>query len=235
MTSIKHLGEPKYTLKQKWLLFLQEIKRRFQEGGIICVLSPRLYHHFCELKYSIASFFHPWNVVKVKTLPNQWVESDEFMLHVNFQILTDFVDKQWDGGKSEYHGHLIDLRPYEEKVKENPDDKFCQDELKALTEQNKATQEIIDLHAWWTKIRPQREDPHNLIAHSDSELAFKVVSLDDNGLPELYEMVHEHETEEEREKYHDSVMRCFELEQKYRDEDTDMLMRLMKVRSCLWT
>lgn len=36
--------------------------------------------------------FHPYNVVKITTLPPTWTDRPEVMLHANFQILVDYVE-----------------------------------------------------------------------------------------------------------------------------------------------
>lgn len=39
-------------------------------------------------------FFHPYNVVKIKTLPCTWSDRDHILVHSCFQILEDFVKKE---------------------------------------------------------------------------------------------------------------------------------------------
>jgi len=38
--------------------------------------------------------FHPYNVVKIKSLPCTWTDRDHIMAHVLFQILDDFINKE---------------------------------------------------------------------------------------------------------------------------------------------
>jgi len=40
------------------------------------------------------TYFHPYNVVHIKTLPRQWSDRDTIMLHAMFQILIDYVEKE---------------------------------------------------------------------------------------------------------------------------------------------
>lgn len=39
-------------------------------------------------------FFHPYNVIKIKTLPYTWSDRDHVLAHSCFQILDDFIVKE---------------------------------------------------------------------------------------------------------------------------------------------
>ncbi|MFN7972997.1 MAG: hypothetical protein U0166_11715 [Acidobacteriota bacterium] len=70
--------------------------------------------------------------LRVATLGPKWIDRDEILLHVAFQVLVDFVDKE---------------RPAE----------VC--DWNADARHRKAWSEIASLHRWWTKERPRRKYP----------------------------------------------------------------------------
>jgi hypothetical protein len=39
-------------------------------------------------------FFHPYNIIKIKTLPKTWSDRDKILCHAMFQVLSDFVKKE---------------------------------------------------------------------------------------------------------------------------------------------
>lgn len=83
------------------------------------------------------------------------------------------------------------------------------------TSQAITSKEIQALYEWWTVTRPNRPDPYTNI--TEEELAN---SLD-----------FKNRTDEDRQK---SLQR-YEIEELYDQEDTDMLIRLIKIRGSLWT
>jgi len=48
--------------------------------------------------------WHRYNVLVMRDLPPTWVDRDVAILHANFQILKDFVEKE-DRGSEEFPGH----------------------------------------------------------------------------------------------------------------------------------
>lgn len=87
--------------------------------------------------------------------------------------------------------------------------------------------EVAKLYDWWTKERPARPDPYD--ASGWSEYCEKVRELNDGQLfgskktPELERMSKK------------SINLLHKMEKQYEKEDTDMLIRLIKIRNSLWT
>lgn len=71
------------------------------------------------------------NLLKIRGLPDHWIDKDRLILHAAFQLLRDFVERE---------------RP--ERVVWNHDPRS-----------SKAWREIRSLYRWWTKIRPNRREP----------------------------------------------------------------------------
>ena len=84
-----------------------------------------------RFKYWIQSKFR--KRLKIDTLNAQYHDPMEQLLHVNFQVLVDFID-----GESEYISKI------------NWD---------ATPEHQRAYSEMIELYVWWRVGRPNRVDP----------------------------------------------------------------------------
>jgi len=82
-----------------------------------------------------------------------------------------------------------------------------------LTEQAKASRKIKELYEWWKFIRPKRQDPLSdpILCDIDGILDKKKF----NKQQKLYK-------------------KAYDLEQQYDEEDTDMLIELIKIRHYLW-
>lgn len=95
-----------------------------------------------------------------------------------------------------------------------------------------AAKEILELYHWWTVVRPDRPDPHD--ASGWSEWCEHRRSKFETG-DVLSFLDSSNDTPEEKFRTSHILDRCHEIEQKYEDEDTDMLIRLIKIRDHLWT
>jgi hypothetical protein len=96
-----------------------------------------------------------------------------------------------------------------------------------LTHQAHAAAEILALYTWWTEERPKRVDPMEASGWSDycEQRREKGGSLFADLESESGEKI-------DTGPMHDMIN---ELEAKYEQEDTDMMIRLIKVRHSLWT
>jgi len=94
------------------------------------------------------------------------------------------------------------------------------------TDQALAAQEVLDMYTWWKQIRPARPDEHDAsgwTAYCDQ-------------LRERYgNMFADEKTDAEREQSKLAMARLSRLEAEYDQEDTDMLIRLIRIRKSLWT
>jgi hypothetical protein len=96
-----------------------------------------------------------------------------------------------------------------------------------LTPQAYNAMEIEALYLWWTEERPKRPDPYEVSGWSDhcEKRRIKNGSLFANLEDETGEKI---DTEP-------MLNMINELEARYEQEDTDMIIRLIKVRHSLWT
>jgi len=85
--------------------------------------------------------------------------------------------------------------------------------------------EIYDLYIWWTEVHANRPDPYEVSGWSE---------YCDNKRGRGIDFL---ETDPEDNKWDkDSMLgKVREIEQSYEDEDTEMLIRLIKIRGSLWT
>jgi hypothetical protein len=98
-----------------------------------------------------------------------------------------------------------------------------------LTHQALGAIEIKDLYLWWKNVYPNRPDPHD--ASGWSEFCER---RRENKEGSIFRWL-EDKTPEEAEESRQILDRCHEIEDQYEKEDTEMLIRLIKVRQRLWT
>ena len=97
------------------------------------------------------------------------------------------------------------------------------------TYQAKAAKEIIELYTWWTTTYRNRPDPYELSGWTDyceqsrKNNNGKLSWTSHNDTPELREL---------SKKAHAALMAT---EEAYEKEDTEMMIRLIKIRGHLWT
>jgi hypothetical protein len=85
------------------------------------------------------------------------------------------------------------------------------------TSQALAAQEILQLYQWWKHTRPNRPDPDEISGWSKyCEQKSTINKIDEDVSRDI-------------------LNACFKIEKEYEEEDTQMLIRLIKIRSYLWT
>ena len=95
------------------------------------------------------------------------------------------------------------------------------------TPQAERAEEILALYKWWTEVYPNRPDPHDAggwTAYCDMRRDRGDHMLD-----------FEDRTPEEAEMARVALDRTHEIEEAYKQEDTEMMIRLIKIRDSLWT
>lgn len=178
----------------------------------------------------------------------QWYEYDTRLLHSMFDSLVDFIEieQAWDHMIWSDECHKKYHTPWYRRIfrigqwrcpeagleyliwaaslkkdgdlldKEDPE--FGRPTIQAL-----AAQETLSLYQWWKEVRPKRPDPWSasgLSAYYEKKKKnaqdqnSDIIFLDD--LNEIYEI-------------------CDKMNHDYDEEDTQMLIRLVKLRGQLWT
>lgn len=95
------------------------------------------------------------------------------------------------------------------------------------TRQSESAKEILVLYKWWTEVYPKRPDPHEVSGWTEfcsrrREDGERFFSLEDR-------------TDEERDESKRMLDIMNNIEQQYEQEDTEMMIRLIRVRHALWT
>jgi hypothetical protein len=184
---------------------------------IFCYLPEKYRHIRAYLRNRFVDKLHylPTNLKK-----GEYYDVDTRILHGLFTTLTVFIEKElgnyhfaMNGNKPEYKGfslkqHGLEYLTWEMSLS---DDNKTQAEGAA---------EIMALYRWWTEVRPNRTDPNDEFADNE---CFKNTAccLGKND------------------KYHSERMRIHaiidEVEKRYKQEDEEMMIRLIKIRERLWT
>lgn len=99
------------------------------------------------------------------------------------------------------------------------------------TPQAKNAVECINLYLWWTQMRPNRLDPHDASGWSD----YVNSRLNDNKNDDSVFGIWESNDAVDKRHRTDMINVVDELEQRYDQEDEDMMIRLIKLRRFLWT
>jgi hypothetical protein len=162
-------------------------------------------------------FFDKLHYLDTGLKRGKYYDLDYRILHGLFNELVDFVElelahlSKWDKDKK--------YKFVKGRCQEAQDDYFkWANHLKhqgRLTEQAKASRKIKELYEWWKYIRPQRVDPY-----SSSSFSYDIDEiLDGKKIKQKQKL----------------AKKAYDLEAKYDNEDTEMLIELIKVRNHLWT
>jgi hypothetical protein len=117
------------------------------------------------------------------------------------------------------------------------DDGFAEGDknIGTLTHQAKAAQEILDLYKWWTEVYPARQDPMDASGWSEY-CERKRVLAEEHGMSTFSGMFSDrHETKELKKFGARALKLSTKIENKYKKEDEEMMIRLIKIRESLWT
>jgi hypothetical protein len=157
-------------------------------------------------------------------------DTDEVFLSTSFSLLVDFVDCEVasllnDGTETKKAGEEALLAMIEEASKWQSDER-------------ENWVEMYELYVWWTKVRPYRADPLStadfercerlLMKHHSS-----ILSVCDTGSTK--KITRPAISAEDRAIIQEEFDRADSLYRAYCSEDTEMLMRLVKIRSFMWT
>jgi hypothetical protein len=175
-----------------------------------------------DVYYTIKTYIRNRYIDKIQYLhtglkAGEYYDFDHRLIHALFNELVNFVELElsssmrWDSNKK--------YKFVKGRCQEAQDDYFrWANHLKhqgRLTEQAKASRKIKELYEWWKYLRPQRVDPY-----SSSEFSYDIDEILDNKQIKQKQKVYK---------------KSYELEQEHDDEDTKMLIELIKIRNHLWT
>jgi len=221
--------------------------------NVVMFIPNKLY----DIKYNLLNRF----VTRTHTLTSnlkrgQWHELDERILHSLFDELVNFVEVElaasnfrWDEEtrkkyrvpfwgigwfRTRTYRNVEAAREYLDwarKLTRNEEWGVYpgQEGYSDLTDQAIHAQEILELYLWWTIGRPLRKDPYEESgwnAYCDRNR-----SSDDNMVWKAWNK----RTPEDIAEGEVCRKKLHELEERYEQEDENMMIRLIKIRRSLWT
>lgn len=161
--------------------------------------------------------------------PGKFYEIDEKILHGLFNELVDFVEKDLahmgsyrSDTKYEFNNGRCVEAAYEyfkwASTLKDTDDKG----RKVTSIQATTSKTIKKLYEWWKNIRPNRPDPYE-------------VSGWDKHSTMTEDIFRSNKTDKQIKKTKQMLEKISKLEEKYDNEDTNMLIELIKIRHHLWS
>jgi hypothetical protein len=104
------------------------------------------------------------------------------------------------------------------------------------TGQATAAKEIFELYTWWKEVYPNRKDPHDLSGWTVwCDRRREKLKDEDEDTRWRAMLGGEDETTDEQAETRRILDLLREIEKQQDDEDTEMMIRLIKVRNHLWT
>lgn len=173
------------------------------------------------IQYRIANRF----VTKTHALTSnlkkyQWYDLDTRILNCLFDELVNHVEVEVAIRNGDNVPKYARLRGWRDPEQGREYFHWLLREHPSLAGSFEYANEVLTLYGWWKEVRPQRKDPYDASGWSawcEAKDIFGKLSDED----------------EEKEKAILSELQ--EMEQKYEEEDTEMLIRLIKIRGHLWT
>lgn len=163
----------------------------------------------------------------------KWYDFDYQMLYVNMEMLTRFVEEEKSHMMFISHNEISKPKTREEKRQLGL--AYLDWEiglgLDGEKVQSDAAKEIKLIYWWWNDKYPKRIDPYENKYYKEYRKMKKKRDL------ELYgsSIEKDKDTEERKKVYEKARNLSSELEERYYNEEQDMLIRLMKIRGSLWT
>ena len=184
--------------------------------------------------------------------PGQWQDVGNRFLPCLFNELVDFVEIEtawshiaWSDTQEKYNPPFYAKGWWRWRIWRCPaagidnliwqislihNEEYCKDEPYYMkpTPQSVKAQEILDLYKWWTEVYPKRPDPHD----ASGWTAYCELSRLSNGGKMNWGTDKSPELKKASKLAHKELQK---IEAAYEKEDTDMMIRLIKVRHGLWT
>jgi len=180
-----------------------------------------------QIRYRFIQRFH---IIDTKLKP-AYYDTDYLIINGMFSLLVDFieVEKAWMQTISEdlyKKPSWYKWRPFTRSKKLGLEYldweinlKNKSNELEINTSQSDSAEIQKELYLWWTEKRPARKDPYDLMSGPEFIKGGDIDYMLKNNTPEIKKIYEE----------------INKLEEEYYNEDSEMLIKLIKVRSSLWT
>ena len=176
-------------------------------------------------KYRLQSK-HKYHLIDTKLKPSYY-ENDKIMLHGMFAVLVNYVEIElahmnhcFNDGKNTKTNKQNGLEQLDWQINLVNEDETSK-------HQSESAQQIKDLYVWWTDTRPNRDDALDLSGYNNIEQDY------DHSVSVMEMMANRDD------KLKNEINTAFNkaeiIDAEYEDQDTEMLIKLIKIRKTLWT
>jgi hypothetical protein len=173
--------------------------------------------YYIRYRYIIKTHYVPTGLP-----PGEWYETDERLIFSMFNLLVDFIEIEKANMQRLCKSNSYSNTPWYLIYRSREQGlQYLNWEITLTGEdgrQSYTAQEQLALYNWWTEIRPNRLDPYESTgynSHCDTRDWQLWDDVDDVLQPMLRQIR--------------------EIQNDYNVEDTDMMIRLVRVRASLWT
>lgn len=208
--------------------------------------------NFVNYPLDVWGTFHQWitysfikhtSIIDTKLKRGEFHDSTELILHGMFSLLVDYVE--CEKASMYLWCHKDEPKPWWMKSSLTRWSKYRNPELGLKYLQWEAdlgddggyyqvitAKETLELYDWWKNIRPNRVDPF-VLSGLDEYYKRKENSNKDDDI--WTKLSFNQKTEEEVNSWREMSNKQQEIDDQYEQEDTDMLIRLIKIRNGMWT
>ncbi len=168
----------------------------------------------------------------------EWHDMDQRIFYSLFDSFVDFVEIELAGhnysylekNKLNYRGRSkeagLDYLNWGMGLTKKKGEWWPDEEEGELEPQAISYREIYDLYIWYTETYKNRKTPHELSGLDDYY---------ENKRKRNIDLLFDDDPEEHKWNTDEMYKRNREIEKQYKDEETEMLIRLIKIRDFLWT
>lgn len=238
--------KPKAATAQGWKVWHKENKAKFgywlAEEGLdilqdIWMFIPDVYHNVSV--YIRNRFIDKPHLLDTKLERGKWHEFDSRLIHGMFEALVDFVEDEKAAMQRWSSGEKFKLPNAEKGIEylkwemtlaeEKPDDP----DHYPMPDQAARAKETLDLYNWWKYTRPLRKEPGDEVGLWPwYEEMRKKYGDDEADMWSILGREYNAEDEAEHKRLLDAST---QVETDQYNEDTEMMIRLVKLRESLWT
>jgi len=178
--------------------------------------------------YMVNRFRDKLHVLQTKLELGQYYEVDTRLLHGIMETVVNFVETE----KAHMYTFNEDDENYIPRGPRGAGLAHLDWEISLGDEspgQSEGAKEVKELYLWWKDVRPARPDPHEASGYDEYMNSFT------NGRPSYLMLGDSDGDKDVRKKMHDVMDATTKIEEEYFEEDTEMLVRVIKVRRGMWT
>lgn len=233
-----------YKTNNKFVFWFTEIFLNFLQDIVMYLLD--IWNNFRI--YVRNRFITKTHIIQTRLNKGAWHEYDQRLLHGAFELFVDFIETEknlkskhdvnrpwWD--KLPYSFRFFSWRSPENSIKYLEWEMSLKyeeieniDQNNSLygkpTNQAKTACEQLELYIWWKFVRPYRPDPYELAGYYDYKK---------NKQSEEHNKSWETWLFDPHDKQLETILnKAALIEDKYIEEDNEMLLRLIKIRNTLW-